>query len=99
MWESVKIDYRLKERINDILSEWNPLDVPPFIASVEYAAYIEPIIKAGKSIDLLRKYFINLIIEQLGLSYDSSNIEQKNSLEDVTEKVMSVLQENEKLYK
>ncbi|QOW61631.1 hypothetical protein [Treponema pedis] len=95
----MKVNHKLKEEINDILSEWNPLDVPAFIASVEYTAYIESIIKAGESIDLLRKYFINLIIEQLGLSYDPSNIEQKNSLEDVIEKVMTVLLENEKLYK
>jgi len=29
----MKVDSKLKEQINDILSEWNPLDVPAFIAS------------------------------------------------------------------
>lgn len=35
----MKVDSKLKEQINDLLSEWNPLDVPAFIASEEYMNY------------------------------------------------------------
>ena len=87
----MKVDSKLKEQINDILSEWNPLDVPAFIASEEYMNYVVSIISIGRNINALRRYFISLIIDRLGLKYDPSNLEQINSIENVIEKVMNAL--------
>ena len=87
----MKADNKLKEQINDILSEWNPLDVPAFIASEEYMNYVDSIINIGRDINALRRYFISLIIDRLGLKYDPSNLEQINSIENVIEKVMNAL--------
>ena len=87
----MKVDSKLKEQINDILSEWNPLDVPAFIASKEYMNYVDSIINIGRNINALRRYFISLIIDRLGLEYDPSNLEQINSIENVIEKVMNAL--------
>ena len=89
--KSMKADNKLKEQINDILSEWNPLDVPVFIASEEYINYVDSIINIGRDINALRRYFISLIIDRLGLKYDPSNLEQINSIENVIEKVMNAL--------
>ena len=89
--KSMKADNKLKEQINDILSEWNPLDVPAFIASEEYMNYVDLIINIGRNINALRRYFISLIIDRLGLEYDPSNLEQINSIENVIEKVMNTL--------
>lgn len=89
--KSMKADNKLKEQINDILSEWNPLDVPAFIASEEYMNYVDSIINIGRNINALRRYFISLIIDRLGLEYDPSNLEQINSIENVIEKVMNTL--------
>ena len=89
--KSMKADNKLKEQINDILSEWNPLNVPAFIASEEYMNYVDSIINIGRNINALRRYFISLIIDRLGLEYDPSNLEQINSIENVIEKVMNAL--------
>jgi len=89
----MKVDSKLKEQINDILSEWNPLDVPAFIASEEYMNYVDSIINIGRNINALRRCFISLIIDRLGLEYDPSNLEQINSIENVIEKVMNALPE------
>ena len=89
--KSMKADNELKEQINDILSEWNPLDVPAFIVSEEYMNYVDSIINIGRDINALRRYFISLIIDRLGLKYDPSNLEQINSIENIIEKVMNAL--------
>ena len=87
----MKADNELKEQINDILSEWNPLDVSAFIVSEEYMNYVDSIINIGRDINALRRYFISLIIDRLGLKYDPSNLEQINSIENIIEKVMNAL--------
>jgi len=91
--KSMKVDSKLKEQINDILSEWNPLDVPAFIAIEEYMNYVDSIIDIGRNINALRRYFLSLIIDRLGLEYDPSNLKQINSIENVIEKVMNALPE------
>ena len=52
---------------------------------------IDSIINIGRNINALRRYFISLIIDRLGLEYDPSNLEQINSIENVIEKVMNAL--------
>ena len=52
---------------------------------------IDSIINIGRNINALRRYFISLIIDRLGLEYDPSNLEQINSIENVIEKVMNKL--------
>ena len=53
--------------------------------------YVDSIINIGRNINALRRYFISLIIDRLGLEYDPSNLEQINSIENVIEKVMNTL--------
>ena len=53
--------------------------------------YVDSIINIGRNINALRRYFISLIIDRLGLEYDPSNLEQINSIENVIEKVMNAL--------
>ena len=55
---------------------------------------IDSIINIGRNINALRRYFISLIIDRLGLEYDPSNLEQINSIENVIEKVMNTLLES-----
>ena len=52
---------------------------------------IDSIINIGRNINALRRYFISLIIDRLGLEYDPSNLEQINSIENIIEKVMNAL--------
>ena len=86
----MKADNKLKEQINDILSD-RKSNTSELQSSEEYMNYVDSIINIGRNINALRRYFISIIIDRLGLEYDPSNLEQINSIENVIEKVMNTL--------
>lgn len=58
----------LFDQINDILSLWNPLDVPDYVAGTEYKDYVYDILDILKSGKDLESYIYNdVFVGALGL--------------------------------
>lgn len=56
--------------INDILAEWDPIEVGKDIAVTEYSAYIPDIIQHSKNETELIEYLKHLLVDNMGLSYN-----------------------------
>jgi hypothetical protein len=80
----------LISEINGILSAWNPIEVPPEIAQVEYSSYAEPILRIGSDYDRLRAYLAETVSKTMGLGYDDSNEEHRADIETVARKILSL---------
>lgn len=78
----------MNDEINRILAKWNPIEVSKNIVETEYLSYVEPIIKIGPDYALLRTYFINLLTNTMGLSYDDSNDKHRLDLEHVIRDIL-----------
>ena len=62
------IKNRLCDQINDLLSLWNPLDVPDYVAGTEYKDYVYDILdilKSGK--DLENYIYDDMFVGAMGL--------------------------------
>lgn len=58
----------LFDQINDLLSLWNPLDVPDYVAGTEYKDYVYDILDILKSRKNLEDYIYNdMFLGALGL--------------------------------
>ena len=58
----------LFDQINDLLSLWNPLDVPDYVAGTEYKDYVYDILDILKSHKNLEDYIYNdMFLGALGL--------------------------------
>ena len=78
----------LEQRISEILTKWNPIDVPEFIAEDEYGTYVKPIIAIGKNSKGLNEYLKNLVGETLGLGYDENNVEHQQDIEKIVQELI-----------
>ncbi len=78
------------EKINDILSEWDPLNVGKDIASDEYRMYVPLIIKETKSKESLIHCLEDILLNKLDISYDKRNQEHVRSLYEVADKILTV---------
>lgn len=78
----------LEHRINAVLSQWNPLEVPEFIAEAEYKSYVKPITNIGKNADGLEAFLKNLLSTTFGLGFDEDNLEHKKDVDSVVIKLM-----------
>lgn len=78
------------ESINEVLAEWNPLDVPKHIAKSEYIGYVPLIIENTGNEILLFNCIEDIIINKMELEYDRDNIVQKNDLERLCKKLMTI---------
>lgn len=65
-------DQTLANKINAILSEWDPIGVEKPISEDEYRQYVPEIIKAIDSEVNLEKSLIR-ILDQIGIDYDINN--------------------------
>lgn len=90
MGATMKERSTLIAKINNILAAWNPIDVPPKIAQIEYSFYAEPISPIGSDHDLLRAYLVETVSETMGLSYDDTNEEHRADIENVITKIMAL---------
>jgi hypothetical protein len=84
----MKNDSGLKQRINYVLSQWNPLDVPEFIAEDEYRSYVEQIISVGNNEKELEVYLVHLVRDTLGLEYDENNVEHRGDVKKVVREMV-----------
>jgi hypothetical protein len=86
---------KLNYEINKILTEWNPIGVPEFIAEVEYISYINPIIIVGNDYCLLKKTIIRIVQEDMGLDFDELNELHISSINNVVEKILNLYKSEE----
>ena len=77
--------------INESLSRWNPLDVPAFIAEVEYASYVEPLISVGPNADGIKMYLEHLLKDTLGLNYCELNPEHAYGVDCMVAEILGIL--------
>jgi hypothetical protein len=78
------------ELINEVLAKWNPLDVPQNIAKDEYLGYVPIIIKNMVNKKQLLDCIEDIIINKMGLEYNSNNNIQKNDLKRLCTKLMTI---------
>lgn len=80
----------ITESINQILSEWDPLNLGEDIAIDEYKGYIPQILKNIKNKDNLIICLENILIYNLEAGYDKKNNTHKNMLNNIIEKIMQL---------
>lgn len=78
------------ELINDILAEWNPLEVPEAIAKNEYIGYVPLIMENMINETQLLFCLENILINKLGLEYTRNNNQQKNDLINLCKRLISI---------
>lgn len=84
---------KLKQRINDVLASWNPIDVPDTLAHQEYESYIETFIAIGNNAQALTTHLKKLVSETMGLDYNDENPKHRMDIEDVMKKLVEILKE------
>jgi len=77
------------DKINKILSEWDPIEVGYPISLDEYTQYA-PKIKTLLHDEEKLKYFLGEILAQMGLGYDSNNSDQKQEIDRIAKKLSRV---------
>lgn len=80
----------ITESINQILAEWNPLDVTENVALDEYQGYIPQIIKHIGNKDALTNCLENILINNLEVGYNSKDEMHKKILVNVVEKILQL---------
>lgn len=78
------------ELVNELLSKWNPFDVPEEIAKGEYIGFAPIIIKNLDNEKQLLDCIVNIITNKMGLDYNRNNTIQKNDLIRLCKKLMSI---------
>ena len=77
------------EKINNILSDWNPIGVPKSIASDEYRSYILAIYKIVSEHGDLLHYLQDMLINEIGVEFDRSNPEHISDLQRVCDDIQN----------
>lgn len=63
----------LFNQVNDLLSSWNPLEVPDYVADTEYESYVYKILDILKSGKDLESYIYNdMFVRAMGLGPSES---------------------------
>ena len=80
----------IEKSINQILADWNPLDVPPNIAETEYVVFIPSIRSKMNDEKELLMYLEALLTNELELDYNSANSLQNAEAKDVARKIIKL---------
>jgi len=78
------------ENINQILANWNPLDVPGSIAIEEYKGYIPLIIQSIESRQQLITCLEDILINRLEVDYNPTNKKHLEDLQRICTEIMGV---------
>lgn len=76
--------------VNQILADWDPLDVGEDISLDEYQGYVPIIIKHIGNKEALINCLENILINNLEVGYDKNDERHKKMLNDVVEKIMNL---------
>lgn len=83
----------IKLSINQVLSDWDPLNVGRDIASDEYSKYIGGILKYINNQEQLTSYLEKILVQDLDTGYDKHNREDKDSVALIVEKLKKLVLE------
>lgn len=87
----------LIENINQVLAEWNPIGVGEFTAKDEYKGYIPLILKSIHDKQSLMNCLTDILVNNMGLDYNSSNKSHVENMEQVCKKIIHVYHMNKTL--
>jgi hypothetical protein len=89
----------LQDKINDILIQWDPLQIKEMNGPVEfeYLDYISLIQEKLENLEQLENLLESILVNEMGLSYDSLNAFHKEELVDISLKLNKLTKTN--LYK
>lgn len=79
----------MDEKINFILSEWDPIEVGYPMNKYEYTQYISLVKKSMIDKETLSSCLIN-IIKTLGLDYSQNDNTQARDIENITNKLLMI---------
>jgi len=74
-------------KINQILANWNPINVPSDLAQDEYKPYILSIFEKSNDKNLLFDYLCNLLTKEMGLEFDMKNEAHIKELQEICNKI------------
>jgi hypothetical protein len=80
----------MDKQINNVLAEWNPLEVPTDVARVEYQEYIPHIKQKLHDESALLSYLEHIVTDDMGLSYDHHNEEHLKDIQNVCHRLMEI---------
>lgn len=80
----------MHDQINKILADWDPVGVGFDLAKIEYIDYIPAIIENAKNEQALMKYLEQMLIDEMGLSYDQSNSVQYKMLKNICQEIFQI---------
>ncbi len=78
---------QLFDAINNVLAEWDPIGVGETIATDEYVGYIPLIFKVINNKEKLLFCLEDILVNKIGLEYDSNNEEHFADLQAVCDKI------------
>jgi hypothetical protein len=81
---------KLKYSINNILAEWDPIDVIISIKYIEYFSYVDKIILIGNNRMDLKIFLIHLVKDIIGLDFDENNKNHEKDIDRVVEKIIKL---------
>ncbi len=81
----------IEEKINNILTNWNPINVPDEIAYDEYKSHIPSIIKYSNSYNSLFECLVDIVKNKIGLEFDINNKEHLKDLNKVANEIYGVM--------
>lgn len=76
------------QNINVILAKWNPIGVDDHIADEEYKGYIPLILKFIEDRDKLEKCLEDILINKMGVGYNSNNKEHFDDMQQVCDNLI-----------
>lgn len=76
--------------VGRILAEWNPIGVPAALAADEYQGYIPRILAALDNEAHLMSCLKDILVNDLGLEYDSGNEAHVKDLRAVCQRLQAV---------
>lgn len=81
----------LFDKINKILAQWNPLDVPDYISDVEYSDYVNRIVSCADNYEDIRKELIKIMQDDMGFEYLEENDDQRKEINLISSEIWKVL--------
>ena len=84
------------EEINNILAKLNPIGVCEDIALDEYGGYIPVIVHFLQNRQELMEYLEKILIDDMGLNYDSYNEKHFDNLQKVCDNLMKIYRNRKK---
>lgn len=88
LFKIIKMD--IINQINQILAEWDPLNVGEDISLDEYRSYIPQIKKNMDNMESLVNCLEKLLINDLEVNYDKNNEEHRKSLLIVVRNILNL---------